>query len=305
MKKEQKNVLERKERLEQVREQLKSEFVGINEPIDEIIDLVHSWYCFPEGQIRPTIINMVGMTGVGKTSLIERMFSLLDIEQNFYKFDMGYYANPSSSLRDDISQKVKSYNGEPIAFVLDEFQLSRSLDANGQELDRPNFRSIWDLLDSGKLHLIERNYNIDTIHLLHMKLEYAVSKGVSAKGLYVTSGEACFRDLFGVNNDDETDDESELSGKKGKLHFIPKSYYYYIKQSWPNRFLTDGLLEDFLSSKKNHEEALEFLTETIDKISKPKIYNFSNSIIFTISNIDDVYVGSRQMDPDVDADVLH
>jgi cell division protease FtsH len=56
---------------------------------------------------------------------------------------------------------------------------------------------------------------------------------------------------------------------------------------------------------KTHEEAMEFLSETIEKISKPKIYDFSNSIIFTISNIDDVYVGSRQMDPDVDADVLH
>jgi cell division protease FtsH len=238
MKKEQSNVLLRKERLESVRIQLKNEFVGIDEPIDEIIDLVHSWYCFPEGQIRPTIVNMVGMTGVGKTSLIERMFSLLDIEQNFYKFDMGYYANPSSSLRDDISQKVKSYNGEPIAFVLDEFQLSRSLDANGNELDRPNFRSIWDLLDSGRLHLIERNYNIDTIHLLNMKLEYAVSKGVSARGLHVTSGQDFFKDLFGFNNDEEADEEEETSKdeKNKKIHFIPKSYYYYIKHSWPNRF---------------------------------------------------------------------
>lgn len=295
----------RKESLEKVRVQLKNEFVGIDDPIDEIIDLVHSWYCFPDGQVRPTVINMVGMTGVGKTSLIERMFALLDIEQNFYKFDMGYYANPSSSIRDDISQKVRSYNGEPIAFVLDEFQLSRSLDSNGNELDRPNFRSIWDLLDSGKLHLIEKNYNIDTLHLLMMKLEYITSKGVSAKGLYVQSGEKLHNELFGNGNDEEYEEESDDSNKDKKVKFIPTSYYYYIKNSWPNRFMSNGILEEFLSEFKTHEEAIAFLNETIEHISKPKIYDFSNAIIFNISNIDDVYVGSRQMDPDVDADILH
>ena len=69
------NIIERKQRLEVARELLKREFVGIDAQIDDVIELVHAWYCFPEGQFRPTVINLVGMTGVGKTSLIESVVS--------------------------------------------------------------------------------------------------------------------------------------------------------------------------------------------------------------------------------------
>ena len=49
---------------------LKKEFIGIDKQIDEIMDNVRTWYVYPQLQIRPIVINLWGMSGVGKTSLI-------------------------------------------------------------------------------------------------------------------------------------------------------------------------------------------------------------------------------------------
>ena len=58
----------RKSKLEEAAIILKKEFVGIDTIIDEVIHSIEPWYIYPQGQIRPTIINLWGMTGVGKTN---------------------------------------------------------------------------------------------------------------------------------------------------------------------------------------------------------------------------------------------
>jgi cell division protease FtsH len=58
---------------------LKSEFVGIDKQIDEIMDNVRTWYIYPQLQVRPLVINLFGMSGIGKTSLVKRISQLLDI----------------------------------------------------------------------------------------------------------------------------------------------------------------------------------------------------------------------------------
>ncbi len=55
----------RKAKLEEAKDKLKTEFIGLSDIIDEVIDLMEPWYLFPSGQVRPTIINLWGMTGVG------------------------------------------------------------------------------------------------------------------------------------------------------------------------------------------------------------------------------------------------
>lgn len=296
-------ILKRKERLELARVDLKTEFVGIDDQIDEVIDLVHSWYCFPEGQIRPTVINLVGMTGVGKTSVIDRLFQLLDMENVYYKFDMGYYASNTENLKHELSKKVKSYDKSPICFVFDEFQLCRSVDGEGEEIDRSNFRPIWDLLDSGKINLIEPNYGIEALYSLMLRLERCIENGVLSKGLRITKGEKYFLDVFGKDGYDDGDEDGEADINTPSM--IPNSYYYYILQCVPNRFIGNGELRRFLSNLKDEDSIVNFLRETIELAGKPKVYDFSNSIIFVIANVDEAFVSAKDMDPDMDADAMH
>ena len=47
--------------------QLKREFVGLDDIIDQLGASVYAWYVTPEIITRPTIVSIWGMTGTGKT----------------------------------------------------------------------------------------------------------------------------------------------------------------------------------------------------------------------------------------------
>jgi putative ribosome biogenesis GTPase RsgA len=70
------SILEKKEKLSALKAQLKLEFIGLEQIIDEVIDLAMPWFLFPDAQLRPTIINMWGLTGSGKTALVNRIIGL-------------------------------------------------------------------------------------------------------------------------------------------------------------------------------------------------------------------------------------
>jgi predicted AAA+ superfamily ATPase len=65
------------EQLENIKTILKNEFVGIDDVIDKVVDNVRSWYTMSFIQERPAVINLWGLTGVGKTSLILRLMDLI------------------------------------------------------------------------------------------------------------------------------------------------------------------------------------------------------------------------------------
>lgn len=87
--------------------------------------MINSWFLFPEMQDRPVIINLWGLTGIGKTSLIKRLVELLNFSEHYFRFDLG------------------------------EFQLARTINEEQEEIDRASIRSIWDLLDSGKFAIVD------------------------------------------------------------------------------------------------------------------------------------------------------
>ena len=61
---------DKRKNLETAKENLKKHFVGLDNIIDKIIEKLTAWYLFPEILTRPLVINLWGMTGVGKTDLI-------------------------------------------------------------------------------------------------------------------------------------------------------------------------------------------------------------------------------------------
>ena len=143
--------LGRKIILQKAQKALKKEFVGLDDIIDEIINNIEAWYLFPEGQVRPTIINLWGLTGVGKTALIQSLFKHLDMDNHLYKFNVGDYSNnESDKLSHVFTGKMKNKANQQIGIVFDEFQLGRTIDEMGAEIKQSGLRVIWDLLDSGQ-----------------------------------------------------------------------------------------------------------------------------------------------------------
>ena len=72
--------------------QLKKDFVGIDEQIDEVMNNVRTWYLYPQLQTRPLIVSIFGLTGTGKTALVRKIAKYLNIEKDLVLKSTEYLA---------------------------------------------------------------------------------------------------------------------------------------------------------------------------------------------------------------------
>jgi predicted AAA+ superfamily ATPase len=131
-----KEILLKKEILDKARTQLKKEFIGIDQVIDEVINNISSWYFFPSLQSKPVIINLWGLTGVGKSSLVKRIAALTSFDEKYYQFDLRASKEREWEIKSQLENIYENVNGYPIIITLDEFQHARTLDETGKEMDK-------------------------------------------------------------------------------------------------------------------------------------------------------------------------
>ncbi len=156
-----KEIETKKAKLESIRIELKAHFVGIDGIIDNLIDYIQIWYLMPEVLARPLIINLWGMTGVGKTDLIRRLVKLLEITDRFCEVELSnidgtsYHTSVSSIL-----SRNRVNDGKPAIILFDEIQRFNTKDEEGKPLPQAKFTDFWELLSDGKLSRKEKE-NID------------------------------------------------------------------------------------------------------------------------------------------------
>ena len=174
--------------LDNARKILKQEFIGINEIIDEIIDNVSSWFFLPDLQEKPVVVNLWGLTGVGKTSLVNRLVELLDFEDSFYRFDLGEKEG-SFSFRDSLDELCENNDSSPVIIALDEIQHSRTVSGPfRQEVDNDKNRMIWEMIDSGRIQYVEWKRGLWSFEDLIYKLLHLLKAGVEVeKGVVVNN----------------------------------------------------------------------------------------------------------------------
>jgi hypothetical protein len=142
----------KQEKLKRVSKKLKKDFIGIDNIIDEVIDQVRAWYILPQILSRPVIINLWGMTGIGKTNLVRKLVKYLDFLDKFAEIDLsqsfsfGFYGG----LRGVFSQmSIKSSEQNIVLF--DEFQKFRTITEDGKESGHEKLDEFWELLSDGKI----------------------------------------------------------------------------------------------------------------------------------------------------------
>jgi ATP-dependent Clp protease ATP-binding subunit ClpA len=84
---------QRQQKIEETRTALKKYFIGIDNIIDDLLDYIQIWYLMPEILNRPIIVNLWGMTGVGKTDLIRRLVKILDFQDRFLEVELSNVDN--------------------------------------------------------------------------------------------------------------------------------------------------------------------------------------------------------------------
>ncbi|MBC7383172.1 MAG: AAA family ATPase, partial [Bacteroidia bacterium] len=131
------HIADKQQLLESARQQLKKEFIGIDGIIDSVIKSIATWFIFPEIQERPLVVNLWGLTGVGKTALILRLSALLHYEKKIFRFDMGDSHKDAGLLKDRLKNIFKNKNKAPFMLMMDEFQYAKTKNEDGFEINNP------------------------------------------------------------------------------------------------------------------------------------------------------------------------
>ncbi len=296
-------IAEKQEILAKARHTLKEEFVGIDRVIDEVVDSINSWYLFPEIQEKPLVINLWGLTGVGKTSLVKRLSALLSFEKQFYHFDLGEENKHHSELKNNMENIFENEGGYPIILALDEFQHARTLNESGFEISDSRHRIVWQLLDTGRFFIQNGSLWVFDVYKLMGNLNQYLLAGITVANGLVISRIETFRQmrdqLEGITYTAEDAEESNEDAL-----FISTVYWTKILELAPKMF--ESMLDmksQFL--KQDGPGTIKLLRAVIKEAYAPKEVDCSQGLIFVMGNLDEAYHMSGNQNADISADAFH
>src|ERR1035437_1962882 len=299
-----KEILLKKEILNKTKTQLKAEFIGIDQVIDEVMDNISSWYFFPSLQSKPVIINLWGLTGVGKSSLVKRIAELMLFDEKYYQFDLGASKEKDWEMKSKLENIYENLNGYPVIIALDEFQHARTLDEGGNEMDKSASRVIWELLDSGQFQVTRNFFRLEEVYHLMLKLKFLLAEGVMVKdGMVIAKKEYFIKEMELTNVYQKYIQGKEVL-KLENVNFVPNEFLQSI-YSIAKEKITSSFNVKLHLSKLNGHETIEFLTKVFEFATSPKTVDCSKALIFVLGNLDEAYTMSNDYNPDMNADEFH
>ena len=312
--------------LESALAQLKKEFVGLDSIIDQIGASIYAWYVTPEIITRPTIVSIWGMTGTGKTSVVKRLISLLNLDDVQISFDCGECRDKNKFITTDIMDtfgKSEEADGDrfsgsnSLVFMFDEFQYARTINDSGDEEVEPSLRPIWSILDSGIID-ITNDYNYDFSSLCDF-IDELVDTAKSLPHIIIKYNHinspddiSAFLDLMFFHYDRgpsiKTDDvEGEDDDRKKPIEVLNSRHIRTIIRRLNNKSDTLGskVAKELLSG----EYTIGQLAERLEEIKKMSVssrkLDCSKSLVFILGNLDEAYKDSYDINPDIDADLFY
>ena len=266
---------EKKQQLERIKLELKQEFVGIDYIIDDLLDYIQIWYLMPEILTRPIIVNLWGMTGVGKTDLVRKLVSKLHYQDRFAEVELSNSENSSGSWRNSVWAILDDNglnDGQPSIVLFDEIQKFATLDSTGQPLLNVRFQDFWELLSDGKL--AKRDNKEDINQYLNTYLFSASQR----------------KKQLAQNTEDGVDPNPTIG----------------IWEANRLKKLFDLEQDPLVIAELTTDEILGILQE---RKSRKKIYeavNHAKTLIIISGNLDDAFtMSSATGEADIDADIFH
>lgn len=306
-------IKQRRQELEAIKAELKTEFFGLDAIIDRIIDSVSTWYLLPQALSYPVIINLWGLTGVGKTQLVRNLVKKLKFQDKFVEIQMDGFSIGSGFYQDSVCSILQASSigeGETGILLLDEFQRFRTieLDKNDdpKELEVKRFQDVWMLLSDGKF---------SSDYSLYSKIERELTQSMydddwKKAGEESNTAEEELADELNTSSSGETTPEeigkpvANKKRRKKKKVIIRK----YKLSPWE--------AVDYKKLLKLKEPVAEIMTWDLQKINylchealknRPSSeIDYSKLLIFVCGNLDEAYrmVGGIE-DCDTDADIFH
>ena len=256
--------------LNRVAAELKTEFFGIDEQIDRIIDLMKGWYCMPEIVTRPVIVNLWGMTGVGKTDLVRKLVKKLNLLKNYVEISMdGGSAQQNGGGNSSIFSvlEMSDFDAQQANIILfDEFQKFQTKEG-GKRVDNDMFRDFWTFLSDGTFGYSMQNIQ-SSANLL------AKNAKVSTMGFGLTSR----------GRPSDIVDEETFDYYCDTLTFLRRTKF-----------------------TKKYKRTFKNVNDIVEKnITSLYEKSYKKTLVFIVGNLDNVYsVAGDTSDCDTNADYFH
>ncbi|MBC6996686.1 AAA family ATPase [Neolewinella lacunae] len=263
-------IQQKMQKLERCKKYLKREFIGIDDIIDSLLDYIQVWYLLPELLQRPVIVNLWGMTGVGKTDLIRKLVKFLDFQDRFTEIELSNTDQSSwSNTVAQILNNIGLNDEKPAILLFDEIQRFNTLDAEGTPLPQTKFTDFWELLSDGRLSR-KRREDLDRF-LLNFFASKRDKEKAKARGEEII-------EYHSLN----TWDAMQLQGQLG----------------------LDMSMADL--AEISEEQMMKFILKAK---KEKKIYepvNHSKSLIIISGNLDEAFsMATETSEADIDADIYH
>jgi hypothetical protein len=285
---------QRRSILETAKINLKKYFVGLDDIIDEIIQNIESWFLFPESVTRPVIINLWGMTGVGKTDLIRKLVKELQMYDNFIELQMDDGIQGLKTIK-DILLSSNIEEGTPGILLLDEIQRFRTTDGIGTDIKNEKFNDVWMILSDGRFtHDISAKTSIQD---WLTELDYYEDWEKSVKN---------------------SKSDEEPVGRNAKAKKAQKEEEEKKKKAYVRRFNMSHWEAKRLKRLLRLSEPLDVIMQwdraerdahVAERMAQGNVgdsFDYTKLLIVICGNIDEAYSMSEDVaDADIDADTLH
>ena len=304
----QKKVFSQKnQRLIEIAVQLKNEFIGIDQIIDQLIYAVKPWYLAAELQESPLVINLWGMTGVGKTSLVERFLELALTNEPIpsITFNLG-----DKSFAEDVLDRLEyleKSKDDRVVLIFDEFQHAKTLKEDSTELDKPFSRLIWPLLDEGCFYFLPLKYERPQVHDWLNGLEICLERGVKIEKGKVVELADVYTQIMGNERRESyfpIGTTTENGIKIPDPSFFTEGQISDLADLCTGKFKFKSDLRAFISTL-NGSQLKAFLEEISLGSTGAKKVNLKKSLIFVLGNLDAAYDMSYSMSSEDNADFFH
>lgn len=255
---------------------IKTRFTSLDKQIDTFANMISPWFVSPEVLTRPIVINIWGMTGVGKTQMVRDFLKELRIASISATVTCG--ADGVSGLNGAFSEiMVNSDKYDTIHGVvfLDEFQNVRSKGLLGER--KPNSSAngtLWEILSTGVIR--------ETVSKADMLNDYA-----------------CYNSRLKRDSSPRSMHSKVIdSDASGSMSF-------WTARALKRRYNIKATLFEIIQMKT--EDILKIVTNAINNFSEVVVQTDYRKCLFIVcGNLDSAFSQSTNVSRvDVDPDIVH
>ena len=317
--------------------ELKKKYIGVDEQIDEIMSNVRTWYCYPQLQDRPCVINLWGLSGCSKTDSVRTIAKLLDLEEDLIYFNFADINEKNAwEIENDIEDSVGNDKSNRI-IVYDEFQYAATLDKQKEEKDNKGaLKPFWELLDTGILNkkpemrtlfnvykaylilkrIVDTKYPIKLVNGKWLNSEDYIKNldGYERKSIFevFTESEKEIKPNIGCDMGQKNNGPIRIDSKTKRVNRCVEFNPWFIDNAVDvynnvnnSKFSTDNVDIRKKIYSMNVTELMEFFYNLYHSSCKGYKLDFKDSLVFVIGNLDEAYDVSFNVNPDMSPDQFH